>query len=539
MTDRILFVLFALAMAFGLSVPLMENDAAQFAVMSQRMILNHDFWSLYKGTAPYLDKPHLHFWLSAWSMKLFGLNDWAYRLPSLAALWFGGYSVYRWSLLAQPKHIARWAALIFLSAYSVVLASMDVRTDAVLTASVAWALWQFSDYLVRERWRNLVWGALATAMAFSAKGQLGVVLVGLPVLAQLWHTRKWYLLFRWPALLGLGVFTLGISPVLYAYYLQFDLHPELVIRGIDQRSGVFFIIWEQSFERMSGTGMGSNSPDYLFFFHTFLWVFLPWTLVGVYAWVDRLRQISSARSFPESMTFIGVTAIMVLISFAQFKLPHYLNGTLPIWAVLSAPYLSVLSSKKPWVIAQKTLLTAVLICSGVLVWAFGTGSELGVWVALVGVVALPRLWRSSTGMIWRYNALIFGGLYLMMHLFFYPNLLAYQSGVSLAKAWHKDRATGKEAPIYKLSDQFTWSLDFYTHQPLVLIDSTQISTISQGWLYTEIDPNILLKDTNRNWTLVEKSPHFRITRLNWSFLNPQTRTNQLSYRYLIWLSADR
>ena len=539
MTDRILFVLFALAMAFGLSVPLMENDAAQFAVMSQRMILTHDFWSLYKGTAPYLDKPHLHFWLSAWSMKLFGLTDWAYRLPSLAALWFGGYSVYRWSLLAQPKHIARWAALIFLSVYSVVLASMDVRTDAVLTASVAWALWQFSDYLVRERWRNLVWGALATAMAFSAKGQLGVVLVGLPVLAHLWHTRKWYLLFRWPALLGLGVFALGISTVFYAYYLQFDLHPELVIRGIDQRSGVFFILWEQSFERMSGTGMGSNSPDYLFFFHTFLWVFLPWTLVGVFAWGDRWRQISSARSFPESMTFIGVTAIMVLISFAQFKLPHYLNGTLPIWAVLSAPYLSVLSSKKPWVIAQKTLLTAVLICSGVLVWAFGTGSELGVWVALVAVVALPRLWRSSTGMIWRYTALIFGGLYLMMHLFFYPNLLAYQSGVSLAKAWHKDRATGKEAPIYKLSDQFTWSLDFYTHQPLVLIDSTQISTISQGWLYTEIDPNILLKDTNRNWTLVEKSPHFRITRLNWSFLNPQTRTNQLSYRYLIWLSADR
>jgi hypothetical protein len=71
-----------------------------------------------------------------------------------------------------------------------------------------------------------------------------------------------------------------------------------------------------------------------------------------------------------------------------------------------------------------------------------------------------------------------------------------------------------------------------------LIDSTQISTISQGWLYTEIDPNILLKDTNKNWTLVEKSPHFRITRLNWSFLNPQTRTNLLSYRYLIWLSAD-
>ena len=42
--------------------------------------------------------------------------------------------------------------------------------------------------------------------------------------------------------------------MLYAYYHQFDLHPEKVIRGRDNRSGIFFIFWEQSFERLSGEG---------------------------------------------------------------------------------------------------------------------------------------------------------------------------------------------------------------------------------------------------------------------------------------------
>ncbi|MGA1341229.1 MAG: hypothetical protein ACO30S_07225, partial [Flavobacteriaceae bacterium] len=279
-----------------------------------------------------------------------------------------------------------------------------------------------------------------------------------------------------------------------------------------------------------------NSPDYFFFFHTFLWVFIPWTLAGCYAWVNRWKQIKSARKHPESMTYIGVTAIMVLISFAQFKLPHYLNGTLPLWAVLTAPYLSVLAQKRHWVYAQKIVLTIALVFSGVLVWAFGNGSQLGVWVALVGVIVLPKLWRSPSTLVWRYTGLVFGGIYLLLHVFFYPKLLEYQSGISLAKAWQKDRVGKIESPIYKLDDQYTWSMDFYTHQPLQQIDRKELESISAGWLYLDTDPSLLLKDSSRSWTLIKKSPHYRITRLNWRFIHPMTRDLQLSYRYLVWVS---
>ncbi|MEH6514844.1 MAG: glycosyltransferase family 39 protein, partial [Maribacter arcticus] len=139
------------------------------------------------------------------------------------------------------------------------------------------------------------------------------------------------------------VFGVTISPMLYAYYLQFDLHPEKVIRGKDNRSGIFFIFWEQSFERLSGEGIGKNSSDFFFFFHTFLWVFLPWTILGIAAYYAKARRLIKLKfkynAKFEVLTLGGITLIFAVISFAQFKLPHYLNITIPLFAVLTASYL--------------------------------------------------------------------------------------------------------------------------------------------------------------------------------------------------------
>ena len=94
---------------------------------------------------------------------------------------------------------------------------------------------------------------------------------------------------------------------------------------------------------MSGTGMGKNSSDYFFFFHTFLWVFLPWTVLGICAYFSRLKTFIKTKfkynSKFEFLTLGGITLIFIIISFAQFKLPHYLNITIPLFAVLTASYL--------------------------------------------------------------------------------------------------------------------------------------------------------------------------------------------------------
>ena len=121
----------------GLFSTLMENDSAQFAVMAMRMVQEQDWLSLWKGPEEYLDKPHLHYWLAAISYTLFGIHDWAYRLPAFLAIALGAYSCYGLGNVLYSRNAGKIGALIFLSSKTIVLSGIDVRTDAVLTGCVA------------------------------------------------------------------------------------------------------------------------------------------------------------------------------------------------------------------------------------------------------------------------------------------------------------------------------------------------------------------------------------------------------------------
>ncbi|MFK7811805.1 MAG: ArnT family glycosyltransferase, partial [Maribacter sp.] len=280
---RYWFLLFLTVLVYisGMFVKLFENDSAQFAVMAMRMVQENDFLSLFKGPEEYLDKPHMHYWLAALSYKIFGIHAWAYRIPGILATLLGAYSCFGLGKLLYNKETGKLAALIFMTAQTIVLSAIDVRTDAVLTGFTIFAIWQLTAYIEMKSLKNIILGAFGAGIAFSTKGQIALLVMGFPLLCHLAYTRKWMRFLSWKVLVALVVFAVAIAPMLYAYYHQFDLHPEKIIRGKGDRSGLFFIFWEQSFERMSGTGMGKNSSDYLFFFHTFLWVFLPWTILGI------------------------------------------------------------------------------------------------------------------------------------------------------------------------------------------------------------------------------------------------------------------
>ncbi|MDG1572381.1 glycosyltransferase family 39 protein [Robiginitalea sp. M366] len=529
----------------GLPATLMENDSAQFAVMAMRMVQEHDFWSLWKGPEEYLDKPHLHYWLAAFSYLLFGVQDWAYRLPALLATCLGAWSVFGLGRMLYGTQAGRMAALIFMSAQTIVLAGIDVRTDAVLTGCTAFALWQWMRYLREQRLSGLLWGALGAGLAFSTKGQIALVVIGLPLLCHVVATRGWKAIFHSRFLLALLVFGLVISPVLYAYYLQFDLHPEKVIRGRDHRSGVLFILWEQSFERLSGEGVGKNSSDYFFFFHTFLWVFLPWTLMGLAAYGRRLREAwrygrGRGAGPAEWLTLGGITLIFLLISFAQFKLPHYLNITIPLFAVLTAGFLWTLQQegRLRWLrraarVQAGIFVIFLLAMAGILCWVFPQPAWQAVlWIGLVvGVGAwmfkgvsqpLPRLVGISLWAAVALNAL--------MNAYFYPHLLRYQAGSETARL-----IRDKQLPvdrIYKLDADHTWALDFYFGQPVEITTAEQLAQKGKAWVYLTADQLDTLKQGE--WQVAEEYPveQFRISRLQARFLNPETRGQVVRYRYL-------
>ena len=118
---RYWFLLFLIFLAYlvGMFSTLLENDSAQFAVMAMRMFQENDFIHLFKGPHEYLDKPHMHYWLAALSYKIFGLHDWAYRIPAILATLTGAFSCYGLGKLLYNSDTGKLAALIFMTAQTI------------------------------------------------------------------------------------------------------------------------------------------------------------------------------------------------------------------------------------------------------------------------------------------------------------------------------------------------------------------------------------------------------------------------------------
>ena len=91
------------------AAPLFDVDEGAFAEASREMLANHDWGHTTLNGADRFDKPILVYWLQAASMAVFGINEWAVRLPSalcaLSTAWVVGlYGARAWG----PQ--ARWPA---------------------------------------------------------------------------------------------------------------------------------------------------------------------------------------------------------------------------------------------------------------------------------------------------------------------------------------------------------------------------------------------------------------------------------------------
>ncbi len=388
-------------------------------------------------------------------------------------------------------------------------------------------------------------GAFGAGIAFSTKGQIALLVIGLPILCHVGYTRNWKVFLNWKVLAAVVIFAITISPMLYAYYHQFDMHPEKVIRGKSDRSGIFFIFWEQSFERLSGEGIGKNSSDYFFFFHTFLWVFLPWTILAIAAISTRIRKFVKIKltysKTSEFLTTGGIILIFILISFAQFKLPHYLNVTIPLFSVLTASFLYGLHQNQKtksikWFLAGQYFIAGVVFTASALIcffvfevrsvpvyMALGLVTAISVFYTLKGEARYARLITVSVCTSLLLNT--------VLNLHFYPNLLKYQGGSTMSNLIKENNVPVDK--IYKIGQNYTWSLDFYNERPVQLTSLEAIKTTHDIWVYADKKELELLRKSGMDWDTQYSVDHFRITRLQGKFLNPNTRYKVLEKMYLI------
>ncbi|WP_083997371.1 glycosyltransferase family 39 protein [Chryseobacterium angstadtii] len=524
-----LYIGFSIVYISGLFIPLMENDSAQHASMAMKMALNNDFFHIYKGENPYLDKPHLHFWLAAISMKLFGINAVAYRIPALLALILGAFSTKKLSdLLYDQGNTGYLASLIFLSAQTIILSAHDVRTDAVLTGFIIFSVWQFVKFIKTQSSVSAILAGLGTALAFSSKGLMAVVIIGFCIFSYLLYSREWKRFFKLKILVVMISFLAGITPVLYAYYLQFG------------EEGIRFILFNQSMNRLTATGFKETSPDYFFFFHTLLWAFLPFSLAFYFGVFEKTAFFIKTRFTKikgiEFLTLGGFWLVMCIFSASRFKLPHYLNGLIPVLSILTAAYLFDLYRKndvrklKILYIIQLIVIFAGIPGLGLLTYYF-TGIEniaffilfIVVYVyLLIQVFAKENLFRKYV-----FISLVFSvAVNIYLNTQFYPVLTQYQGSLKMAEFVSQKNIDKNK--IHMLNNYEAWGFDFYTQRNTPRVDESALKKGDYLVIYNEH-----LQNFKRNYRVIDQENHFRITRLSLKFLNPKTRPAQYEKIFLI------
>ncbi len=533
-----LFSLLGLVYIIGLFVPLMDNDSAHHANIALHMFLTGNYTNLVDHGGAYLDKPHLHFWLCAFSYTLFGVNSFAYKFPSLLFTILGVYSTFRLGKTLYNKEVGKLAALILVSAFAFILANNDVRMDAILTSAIAFATWQLLEFVQRRKTLNVAGAALGLAIGFSTKGLIGVFVPGVAVLFFLLYRKDWKIFLSWKWWLMLVLFGLFIFPVVYCYYLQFNLHPEIWVRGKDHINGVKFILLNQSAERFSGQMSGDVKHDYLFFLHSFLWALAPWSLLAYLAVGGRIKTFlnrGSVRSnfVGEEWLTAGVFIIILLVvTCSGSKLPHYLNIVFPSTAVLVAAFIVSKKDNGKWtkvilIIGAANTLLLLLLMAFINAWAFPVHSA---WVisCMILMLAVVFYFIKSSGYTTIQKAIAIpiatmAFSFFLLNSNFYPRLLEYQGGNELA---FSIRGEVNPNDVYYWKDSYSSSYDFYTanlHKPFA------DSLLKKGkiiWLLFDIINEEKIKNAGYHLGRRFSTLDYEITKLNIKFVNPARRESQ-------------
>ena len=247
-------VLLLIAFAFQGSRAIWEPDEGRYTGASLNMLASGDWLvATFDGEHQHLSKPPMIYWALARSFGLFGINEWAARLPGALAFVGTGLLVFglgRRLLPAKP-----WLpSLVWALSFGPISGASVVSTDALLMFFETAAMLAFVEAWSREgasrlRWVLAMW--LTWGLAFMTKGPPALLPLLAMVVMLIAHDRRalrglfpvaGLVLF---AVVALTWFALIVrqDPDRLGYFLGYEVY-DRIFTGTHQRNSR----WYQAFE---------------------------------------------------------------------------------------------------------------------------------------------------------------------------------------------------------------------------------------------------------------------------------------------------
>jgi 4-amino-4-deoxy-L-arabinose transferase-like glycosyltransferase len=321
--------------------PVMETTEARYAEMARIMLESNDWitpWFDYG--VPFWGKPPASFWLTALSMKVFGINEFAARLPHV----LGGIGIgYLTWYLARQRSVEEgvYAPVLLGGSLLFFVSAGAVMTDITLVIGTTLTMFGFWQGLQTES-RSAQYGRwlmfIGLSIGLLAKGPIALILSGFPLaIWTLWQSqinRVWRV-FPW--VLGMLLVVILVLP----WYLLAEQHTPGFLQ---------YFFFGEHWDRFVHSGW---TGDLYGTAHAYprgtIWLFalaalLPWTfLLPLAAWWWRnspsVKQTPENRSWQAYLIIWGLTPCLFFTFAGNIIIPYVLPA-LPATAILAAGWLA-------------------------------------------------------------------------------------------------------------------------------------------------------------------------------------------------------
>jgi hypothetical protein len=364
-----------------------DVDAVQ-AQIARNMLASGDWVTARLDGVAYLEKSPLIYWMMASSYTVFGVHDWAARLPLALAVVLLCWVMYRFARWAFDEDAALYSGLALATSVGLFLFTRILIPDATLSLTITGAIWAWLRLLDPEeppasRWWLLL--AVCLGAGLLLKGLLAVVFpigAGLAYMAatrQLFARSAWRRLrVGWVVVVALAiaapwhvlatlrnppyfVFSLHSGPGQYRGFFWFYFFNEHLLRFLNQR-------YPRDYNTV---------PRLWFWLLNLVWIF-PWSVYLPGAFRLSYRTDSRAGR-TRLMALCWIAVVMVFFTFSTTQ-EYY---SLPIYPALALLIGSCIAHDRRWPTTASRILLVLLgtlcfVVSGLLllVWRQPTPGDI-------------------------------------------------------------------------------------------------------------------------------------------------------------------
>jgi 4-amino-4-deoxy-L-arabinose transferase-like glycosyltransferase len=458
------------------SAPLFDPDEGLHAAIAQEMVRSGDYITpRFLGT-PFLDKPILFFWTEALSLRLFGMNEAAVRVPPLL---FGILGMIGVALLARALFDER-VAILSAIAYATMLLPLGVSEVAVHDVAVvpfmcgaAWML--VTVFSGAGLLLPAIVAGVCLGLSILTKGLVGFAFTGIFAVCLVAARRA--AAIRLAAALTIA----GLVAIVIAapWYIAMEhAHPGYLH---------YYFIERHLEGYLTATQRHAGRP---------WWYYGPIVVAGALPWTGYLAAAArSGRTSPMRLVLWGWFALgLIFLSLAESKLVTYVLPLFPALAIVAAECATRLPTSKSG-FAVLVFTFAALPAIGLVIVHLRFGGVRGwLWLpallaALLVLDAAARVRRSPgyddfvRGLVWMSVCALIGMSIVT------PRAANWMTGKDLARALN---ASGALPAHVSVLNERIGSVVFYLAPALrarLAPDTIRTESVSDAIQHVRTDPD--------------------------------------------------